>query len=136
MFRTLLMQVAAMSVDAVAALVDGRPGERGIVLSCAEALCAAGAAGPLLDLAVGHAEQHTNGAKVQGKSFFPIHDHALQVVQPSSVVYSPCIRHWRWFARWRQQGHSAFLHYGKRVAWKLASVLWALVLPWTHAQPS
>ena len=45
------VQVAPHAVDVLAALVEGRPGERGVVRSCAEALCASGIAQPLLKLA-------------------------------------------------------------------------------------
>lgn len=45
------VQVAPHAVDVLAALVEGRPGERGVVRSCAEALCASGIAQPLLKIA-------------------------------------------------------------------------------------
>jgi hypothetical protein len=50
-------------VDVLAALVEGRPGERGVVRSCAEALCASGIAQPLMKIAAEMPHQ-TAGVKV------------------------------------------------------------------------
>ncbi len=54
------LQLAKLSLDAIAVLVEGKPGDRCIMRSCAEALCACGAAGSLLKLVMGAPEQHTS----------------------------------------------------------------------------